>query len=790
MKKLLSLIFIFTISAPSFAAVPSNSTYTNFTGNFGMQDELNNALGFPSFLICFTGQLNPIAMLEKDVTNVYLALVNEKTCEPSSVGAVPDTSKAASAASGASTTKYTDVVANVLRASSSDPVISQAWVSLTEEGGPSATVFMQTNITGQVTDSSPYGAFEIDYTAHFDQFGADFKAGYLKANNTKLEWSDVSYDQQNNEFPSKSIINLLSGTAGNGAIRFPDEESGVMNGFVFAYDDSNFCRQLKTLNGNAVSASEQCFFTDEAKGKKEVFGYKLFDSVNGEPYDISNVGFGVKATIGGVVKHGWADFNGIWFDVTVPSGTTLTKGSDGSQYTSEILGHKVTKFTVSSATLDSIDGLRFETYLDSSIPGINSGQEGQYKLYYDKANAKFVIISKFNNCDGGTCVFVSLSSNIDITTSTYLSTKVSCGTDCEYDLQSMFGWAEGYGELVIPRDAISSPTATKVIKKASAVIPASEYPSTLYCLVRCMRYTEIEAEKTKAFNNQSASSDLTVTAGASQSNYGTNDINDIVTYSINSSTGQYSAGDGGDLTYGSTSSEQNAQLEQFGLRNGSYSSQLVTSISDFSGDDSNGNAGEDWTYSIDQLDKGGVATFYAIQSGHQAWSKQTSLKDSSGDLVSFGRPQRLYFNVPNDVATYAEYAGKELPIEFGGGMNVWGIPGRCLNTDTGAFVEDCSKGGGEYWPWIDLFKIPKNETTGRLYENPGATGTYYLIAPADGVVFLGKNDDAIGTLTMGNLSDLPTDSIVNRGPNGGSTYIGASPTKPTTVSIKDGEKLE
>ena len=45
------------------------------------------------------------------------------------------------------------------------------------------------------------------------------------------------------------------------------------------------------------------------------------------------------------------------------------------------------------------------------------------------------------------------------------------------------------------------------------------------------------------------------------------------------------------------------------------------------------------------------------------------------------------------------------------------------------------------------------------------------------------------TLTMGNLSDLPTDSIVNRGPNGGSTYIGASPTKPTTVSIKDGEKL-
>ena len=237
MKKLLSLIFICTVCAPSFAAVPSNSSYTNLIGNFGMQDDLNDSLGFPSFLICFTGQINPIAMLEKDVTKVFLALANEKTCEASSVGAVPDTSKSASAASGASTTKYTDVVANVSRASSTDPVISQAWISLPSEGGgPSATVFMQTNITGQVTDSSPYGAFQIDYTAHFDQFGADFKAGYLKANNTKLEWSDVSYDQENNEFPSKSIINLLSGTAGNGAIRFPDQESEAINGFVFLLD--------------------------------------------------------------------------------------------------------------------------------------------------------------------------------------------------------------------------------------------------------------------------------------------------------------------------------------------------------------------------------------------------------------------------------------------------------------------------------------------------------------------------------------------------------------------------
>ena len=110
-----------------------------------------------------------------------------------------------------------------------------------------------------------------------------------------------------------------------------------------------------------------------------------------------------------------------------------------------------------------------------------------------------------------------------------------------------------------------------------------------------------------------------------------------------------------------------------------------------------------------------ITEYYQWQTGHERWNKLRILEDSAGTRITFDRPLKLYFPVPDDLATYAEYAGKEVSLDFGGGSSLWGIPGRCLNTTTGNFVEDCRKAGGGYWPWIDLFEIPKSETTGRVY---------------------------------------------------------------------------
>ena len=91
-----------------------------------------------------------------------------------------------------------------------------------------------------------------------------------------------------------------------------------------------------------------------------------------------------------------------------------------------------------------------------------------------------------------------------------------------------------------------------------------------------------------------------------------------------------------------------------------------------------------------------------------------------------------------------------------------------------------------FLPWVSKFVIRPSETTGRLYQNSGQTGDYYLTKPAFGVVFLKQANEYSDTLTLGSADDLPSLEIVNIGPNGGSNFIGYSPNKPSTVSVVHG----
>jgi hypothetical protein len=57
------------------------------------------------------------------------------------------------------------------------------------------------------------------------------------------------------------------------------------------------------------------------------------------------------------------------------------------------------------------------------------------------------------------------------------------------------------------------------------------------------------------------------------------------------------------------------------------------------------------------------------------------------------------------------------------------------------------------------------------------------------LVFLGLNASAKGTLTLGDISSLPSTEPTNIGPNGGANYIGAEPTQPSTPSVRAGVKI-
>jgi hypothetical protein len=416
-------------------------------------------------------------------------------------------------------------------------------------------------------------------------------------------------------------------------------------------------------------------------------------------------------------------------------------------------------------TLNSLDGVRINAFLDSNSDVTNLGTSGEYNMSYDSANNRFVATKR----DGAV-----LGSALNFLVSEMLA--ASGGNK----IWSVSGWVPGVGNVYISRDALASPSSSLVTKQTDERVLLADMPATLYCLQDCPGYTAIEAAKTKIAADQTPASVYGgIGFGGSSS--------DFVTYTLNNSTYNYADTDG-DISMGSVSSSLYTKLDSSSLNYGIYSGPLVTSKSSLACPEGNG-----VDYCGIPIWEGEVTTYYQIETGHKPWHQSRRLLDASNNAISFTPPEILYFTAPDDSSQYGEFAGKEIMLEYNGGSDLWGIPGRCLNKTSGTFTDNCyvngSDGSDGYWPWVDMFRIPKNESTGRLYTGTGQSGSYYLVAPNEGLVFLGLNASAKGTLTLGDISSLPSTAPTNIGPNGGANYIGAEPTQPSTPSVRAGVKI-
>ena len=759
------------ISISAFSAVPADSAYAKQEGQFFMSDDLQDNLGMPSFLLCFMQQLAADKMAGPSPVT-YLALVDEGSCNASSQvasGAQVETkAAAASAKAGESTVNYRKVTVTVSQASGNDPMNVKAWVPV--EGG--MTVHTYGSAVKPVSETNTFGEFTFVYTGVVGG-GTDVLKGQMSASGSQILWQDSSYDGEADIWmDSKATINIGSGTSGNGAVQYIGMEG--VDTSAYAYTQDNFCRQLKLRNGSAISADEECFFTDELKGKKQVFNYSLFNSSTGAVHDLAQGGFGIKFTVGGQTKYGYADYNGVHFDEdtskALSDGQAFTvadpsNSRDGDSVSLDILQTNLRKITSSKVSLNSLDGIRINAFLRSNGDVTNLGTAGEYNMSYDADNNRF-IATKRDSAALGTALNFSVSEIL-----------AADGSDKVWNIT---GWAPGVGGINIPRDALANPANSLVVKDVEERVSLSDLPSNLYCLEQCPGYTAIEAAKTKIGNDEGPASVYGgVGFGGSSS--------DFVTYTLNNST--YNYGDGsGDVAIGSVSSSLYTKLDDSAIGYGIYSGPLVTAKSQLTCPAGNGS-----DFCMIPIWDGDVTTTYRITTGHKPWHQTRRLLDSSNNEIGFTAPQLLYFTAPNDSTQYGEFAGKELSVEFNGGRDLYGIPGRCLNKTTGVFTDNCFVNGvnpGDgFWPWVQMFRIPKNETSGLLYTGAGQTGTSYLVAPNEGLVFLGLNASAKGTLTLGDVTDLPSTALTNVGPNGGANYIGAEPTQPSTPSIRAGEKI-
>ena len=774
-SKKIQLVFcalIFSLS--TYSQVPASSAYALQEGQFFMSDDLQDNLGMPSFLLCFMRQLAADQMAGPSAVT-YLALVDEVSCNADSQvaeGAQAESkAAAASAKAGAASIAYKKVTVTVSQDSGNDPMSVKAWVPVEDEG-TSTMIYTYGSVTAPVSDSAPYGEFTFNYTQFIPGPNIDTLKGQMSASGSQILWYEQFYDgDAGGWLEAKATINLGAGTSGNGAVQY---FGGVSEVAAYAYTADNFCRQVKLRAGSSVSEEEACFFTDEIKGKKEVFNYSLYNSSTGAAHDLASGGFGIKFTSDGDVNYGFADFNGVHFDEStsksLSDGQAFTVADPSSSrnddtVTLDIISSSLRKITQSKVTLNSLDGVRINTFLDSNPAVTNLGTSGEYTMSYDLANDRFVATKR----DGAV-----LGSALNFSVSEMLAAS---GVN---KIWSVSGWVPGVGNIYISRDALASPSSSLVTKQIDERVLIADMPATLYCLQDCPGYTDIEAAKGQIAADQSPESVYGgIGFGGSSS--------DFVTYTLNISSYNY-ADTNGDISMGSVSSDLYNKLDSSSLAYGIYSGPLVTDKSSLTCPEGNG-----VDYCGIPIWEGEVTTYYQIETGHKPWHQSRRLLDTSNNAISFTPPEILYFTAPDDSSQYGEFAGKEIMLEFNGGSDLWGIPGRCLNKTTGTFTDNCyvngSNGSDGYWPWVDMFRIPKNESTGRLYTGTEQSGSYYLVAPNEGLVFLGLNASAKGTLTLGDVSSLPSTAPINIGPNGGANFIGAEPTQPSTPSVRAGVKI-
>lgn len=776
MKKYISTILLL-LPVLVFAAVPSDSQYNTDSREFMVEDALNDASDTPTMILCFMKNLRTDLMVNK---GTYLAQVDEEECNSSGqIKSGPqneDKASASSAGSSAASKAYTDVISVVTRASANADMVAKTWLTV---AGPTGdmTVYIQGSATSSPTDTNPYGVFQMDYTG-VDGNGDDVMYGVLKANSAGvLEWYETFSFQGMSLINSLSLTQNLSDGTGSGAVRRTMNNSVYAYGF--AYDEDGYCRVELSKNGGSPSDStEYCFDTREGEGVKTIWDYDLYDSVNGRRYDLPVRGFPVRTTVSGTTYFGFADYHGIHFDAdvigSIADGASLQRDNGeaaATDYSVNISMGKLDKITKSFVSLASMDKYPMNSWMEINELSIDPSE---YKFYYDHSNLKFVLTHN-RVCGENGCFDTPLSPEVEFTAQQY------------YDLQigGIGAWVPGVGGVYITRGALASPNASSPgasveVESEEQVLPEN-YPPVLYCVQDCFTSDSVDSFITKikdgSFSNEDHAYDTdNYRKGAiSSDNLITYTANGL-TYETDGSTAAYPS----DLTSGDNDNID-ATAVSWGMRTGA----LLTDAADFTCEPWR-NENED--FCTDGLWNGSISEYYVWRTGHKRWDKKYVVKDATGSVVNFSKPMNVYYQVPTG-ASYGNFSGKEIRLDYGGSGNLWGFPGACFNPSTGAFVTDCGS-YGSFMPWVNRVEIPFNETTGVVTTGRNQSGTSYLVKGRFGAVFLTPLASKRGSLTLGTASDLPSDSTVNVGPNGSaSNYIGPVPTKPGTVSIKQGEKL-
>jgi hypothetical protein len=113
-----------------------------------------------------------------------------------------------------------------------------------------------------------------------------------------------------------------------------------------------------------------------------------------------------------------------------------------------------------------------------------------------------------------------------------------------------------------------------------------------------------------------------------------------------------------------------------------------------------------------------LPVYYTWETGSNNWNRLVALR-SGGTFLSFDPPLQLGYTH----AAAGKYLNAKFYLEYGGFGDLHGIPGKCVDMDTGADA-DCSQGGpGSPIRWVPEFTIPDGSSA-----TDALSASYYIKA--------------------------------------------------------------
>jgi hypothetical protein len=669
-------IGLFSARALSFSAT---SDYNTDKTDIWVDERSTEALSSINDILCMVGQTKYDAMLNK---GDYIALVDQNQCNSKSSGG----GQSQNQSSSANMPNYMNFVMNSSRADNNSPEIVKAWIHQPKSDHDQAMlIYANIKISEGKTDTNPYGIFAMHFAGYLLDANGNpvavpkFK-GTLEAvrsvptdSTSKVLLKFIDHETENDS--QCGLINnmraiALDKAAGAGHIKQSRTSTGTCANMGMGAEELGIAFNSSYFFRKDLTAVLPSVCLDRVNFKESSWSYGLYDATGTRVQ--RNSGFPIVYTAGGKDYHGFIGYWGLWIDnsVTIPNGATVNQvdyhgGSSTSvPYTVFESGGKLKKHTRKNMTLGEIKNLPL------GYNEFSQGTNTNYQVVWDGSHFNKVAQMP-QNCNGN-CTWTNIPQpypTIDVT---------------HLQWGNLNFWSQnGGGQFQVPMTGcVFTPGAMNSPGTTACDAPTNALPVIFYA------------------EDLVYPGDATVpTSFACYNNCPTVDVNGQAVMSMNMMSGPSNTA----TTYtfdpaalmlklaGSpVISTVTSSMQQWGVMTGALFEPSPANMALLA---CPWNAQQTCTWQAQSE----LPVYYTWETGPNNWNQFMAIKDSTGAIKKFDPPLQV---------KYVDANGTTFMLDYSGFGQLNGIPGKCVDMDSGADA-DCSQGGNgnNSIRWVPQFTI-------------------------------------------------------------------------------------